>query len=160
MMTEEERKQYIPILSKLVVSPTAPVESLSSISGLLSEALESRIANEASVRNALNKLNTSVNKALSTVSVDGSHTVLENGEDADPSVNVPDAMETDIVDANDLTMLTRPDHEGTVFPDFDDEDGEDDESVSVDVTTGLAKKHVENSLVESLLDDSENTISA
>jgi hypothetical protein len=166
--TEEERKNYAPILSKLVISSTAPVEALQSLSALLSEAIESRLANEASVRNSLNKLNTSVNKVLSTASSDGSHKLPDVAEDVDPSVNIPDAMETDVVDANDLTMLTRPDHEGTVFPEFDDEDEEEDEeeqddhddvSETVDVITGLARRHVEDSLVESLLDD-EDTVSA
>jgi condensin complex subunit 3 len=158
---EEERKHYTPILGKLVISLTAPVESLQSLSALISEALESRLSNEAAVRNALNKLNTSVNKALSTATSDGSHKLPDVADNVDPSVNIPDAMETDVVDANDLTMLTRPDHEGTVFPDFDEEDEEEEEDLSetVDVTTGLAKRHVEDSLVESLLED-DDTVSA
>jgi hypothetical protein len=142
----------MPILSKIVISQTAPAESLQSLSALLSEALESRISNEASVRNSLNKLNTSVNKILST-SPDGSNRILESTED--PSVHIPDAMETDVVDAGDLTMMTRPDHEGTVFPDSNEEEDDD----SVDVTTGLAKKYVQDhSLVESLLDDDEDEV--
>jgi hypothetical protein len=149
--SEEERKNFVPILSKIIISQTAPAENLQSLSALLSEALESRISNEASVRNSLNKLNTSVNKILST-SPDGSNRAIELTED--PSVHIPDAMETDVVDAGDLTMLTRPDHEGTVFPDSNEEEEDDD---SVDVTTGLAKKFVQdNSLVESLLDDDED----
>jgi hypothetical protein len=71
-------------------------------------------------------------------------------EDAgDPAVEVPDAAEEDVVDVGDLTMLTRPDHEGTVYADYEDED-EDEE---VDVMTGLSKRFVEESLLDSLLDD-------
>lgn len=64
-------------------------------------------------------------------------------------MEVPDAAEEDVVDVGDLTMLTRPDHEGTVYADYEDED-EDEE---VDVMTGLSKRFVEESLLDSLLDD-------
>lgn len=146
-------------MGKLSISQNAPVESLQSLSALINEALESRLANETTVRTSLNKLNTSVNKVLSLASSEDSTKLPESAEELDPSVNIPDATEMDVVDANDLTMLTRPDHEGTVFPEFDDEEEEDDSTVSVDVTTGLARVHVEDSLVDSLLDD-EDTISA
>jgi hypothetical protein len=146
MEIEEERKHYMPILAKLIISPTAPIENLQSLSALVTEALESRISSEASARNSLNKLNTAVNKALSTA---------PSSDTADATTVIPDAMETDVVDANDLTMLTRPDHEGTVFPDVDEDEDEEDVSETVDVMTGLARRHVEDSLVESLLSDGD-----
>jgi hypothetical protein len=73
----------------------------------------------------------------------------QDGDERDPAVDIPDAAEEDVVDVGDLTMLTKPDHEGTVFADYDDEDEE------VDVTTGLAKRFVEESLLDSLLDDDD-----
>lgn len=149
----------MPILGKLYIRPTAPVSALQSLSDLLSEALESKAANEAASRNALNKLQTSVSKVLSaTVEESPKGQERDAGSESDQVIETteipPDAMEADVVDADDLTMLTRPDHEGTVFVDYDDEEDEE-----VDVRTGLAKRHVEDSLVESLLEDSDDTVS-
>jgi condensin complex subunit 3 len=147
--TKEERKHYVPILSKLYISPTTPTEVLHSLSELVAEALDSKVANEAACRNALNKLQTAISKLF----VEDERNT-EEGDAVAGAVDVPDAAETDIVDANDLTMLTRPDHEGTVFADdFDEDDEIEDEEV--DVVTGLSKKFVEDSLLESLLDDDE-----
>jgi hypothetical protein len=100
-----------------------------------------------------------VSKVLSaTVEEWSKGTERDAGSESDQVVETtempPDAVEGDMLDADDLTMLTRPDHEGTVFVDYDD-----DEDEEVDVTTGLAKRHVEDSLVESLLDDSDDTVS-
>jgi condensin complex subunit 3 len=127
---------------------------------LIIEALESKVATEAASRNALNKLQTSVSKLLSTTLEDsprGQEKEVNSEEEVaiETTEIPPDAMELDVVDADDLTMLTKPDHEGTVFVDYD----EDEEDEEVDVMTGLAKRHVEDSLVESLLDDSDDTVS-
>jgi condensin complex subunit 3 len=154
--SKEERKHFVSVFSKLYIGPTVPVLHLRTIHDLLGEALESKIANEASARNSLTKLQASIAKLLSSMGEDGEK--LETSTERTPVDDileesvVPDADEDDVIDAGDLTMLTRPDHEGTVFNDYDDEE---DESEEVDITTGLAKRHVEDSLVESLLDDDD-----
>jgi condensin complex subunit 3 len=156
---EEERKHYVPILGKIAISDTTPAASLHDLAATLSEALESRVANESSARNALTKLQGAVAKLLAAAgpsSQDPSAPQDEEkgpatpqDEETDPATDIPDAAEEDVVDVGDLTMLTRPDHEGTVFADYEDSDE------SVDVTTGLAKRYVEESLLDSLLDDEE-----
>jgi hypothetical protein len=107
------------------------------------------MANESVARNALSKLQTAVSKLLATTTP-SSHepSPSQDGDGKDPAVDIPDAAEDDVVDVGDLTMLTKPDHEGTVFADYDEED-------EVDVTTGLAKRYVEESLLDSLLDDDD-----
>jgi hypothetical protein len=145
---EEERKHYMPILGKISISESTPASSLQSLATTLSEALESRIANESAARNALNKLQGTVSKLLAATTNSPSHEPAVDSDGKDPAVDIPDAVEEDVVDVGDLTMLTKPDHEGTVFVDYDE-----DEDEEVDVTTGLAKRYVEESLLDSLLND-------
>jgi hypothetical protein len=137
----------VPILGKIAISESTPAASLQELATTLSEALESRVANESAARNALNKLQGAVAKLLAAASPSSQEPTVQEGDEKDPATDIPDAAEEDVVDVGDLTMLTRPDHEGTVFADYEDEDEE------VDVTTGLAKRYVEESLLESLLDD-------
>jgi hypothetical protein len=127
---------------------------LSSIASLISETLQSRAATEAAARNALNKMLTSIEKLLASAPDAGLAEVSGEDEKAD----IPDAPEEGVVTQGDLTMLTRPDHEGTVFADYDDEDEDEmeaEEDEEVDVTTGLSMKYVrqEDSLMDSLLGD-------
>jgi condensin complex subunit 3 len=153
---KEERKHYISVFSKLYIGPTVPAQHLRTIHDLLSEALEGRVANEASARNSLTKLQTSIAKLLLNVEDDEekpeSSTERAPADDILEETIIPDADDGDVVDAGDLTMLTKPDHEGTVFMDYDDEE---DDSEEVDITTGLAKRHTEDSLVESLLSEDD-----
>ena len=137
----------MPILGKISISESTPAASLRELAATLGEALESRIANESVARNALNKLQGAVSKLLATTASPSSQEPAQDSDAKDPATDIPDAAEEDVVDVGDLTMLTRPDHEGTVFADYEDEDEE------VDVTTGLAKRYVEESLLDSLLDD-------
>jgi hypothetical protein len=137
----------VPILGKISIGESTPAASLRELAATLGEALESRIANESVARNALNKLQGAVSKLLATTASPSSQEPAQDSDAKDPATDIPDAAEEDVVDVGDLTMLTRPDHEGTVFADYEDEDEE------VDVTTGLAKRYVEESLLDSLLDD-------
>jgi len=145
--SKEERKHYMPILGKISISESTPA-SLQSLATTLSEALESRVANGSVARNALNKLQGTVSKLLAATTNASGNELAVDSDGKDGAVDIPDAVEEDVVDVGDLTMLTKPDHEGTVFADYDE-----DEDEEVDVTTGLAKRYVEESLLESLLDD-------
>lgn len=144
----------MPILGKIAIGEGTPAASLRELTATLNEALESRIASESAARNALNKLHGAVAKLLASAGETSEEPALDSeeakDEAKDPATDIPDAAEEDVLDVGDLTMLTRPDHEGTVFADYEDDDEE------VDVTTGLAKRFVEESLLESLLDDTES----
>lgn len=152
---KEERKHLISVFGKLYIGPSVPVDRLRQIHDLLTEALDGKVANEATARNLLTKLQISVSRLLLDVGEEDQEkpeltAASSHASDAPEGSIVPDAEEDDLVDAGDLTMFTKPDHEGTVFNDFDEDEFESEE---VDITTGLAKRHGEESLVESLLDD-------
>ena len=68
-MTGEERKAFIPLLGKLYISTNSSPEKLRDLHNLVREVIDKEIANEAASRNALNKLETALTKAMSQTGV-------------------------------------------------------------------------------------------
>ncbi len=63
MRVEDERKLYISLLGKLHIAATSDVEKLQAVSRLVDEAIEDKIACDATTRNTLNKVQTALAKA-------------------------------------------------------------------------------------------------
>ncbi len=171
------------MLGKLHITPTAPHSTLQSLLDLTTEALESKVATEASSRNALTKLQTSLSKALAAAesgtenNVSKSTSGTGSGECEAVSPREVDAekteadLEGDKTDAGieetvepsefDITLRTKftgpPDAEGTVvdFDEYDDDEEEEDGETVVQETRRVvvAGREPNASLVESLLSD-------
>ena len=62
--TEEDRKALISMLGKLYITPNSDAEKLQNIATLVMEAIDDKIAGDATSRNALNKLHAALNKAM------------------------------------------------------------------------------------------------
>ena len=60
---EDERKLYISLLGKLHIAATSDVDKLQTVSRLVDEAIEDKIAFDATTRNTLNKVQTALAKA-------------------------------------------------------------------------------------------------
>lgn len=172
-ITEEEKKVFLSMIGKIHINLTAPTATLQGLLDLTSEALEAKVATDASSRNALTKLQTALQKVLAAngtdLSAENAKTASGSGEeDASPV----DATEAELdrtelrpevtVDPSefDVTMRTKmtgftgpPDAEGTVMVDFDEYD-EEDETVVGDVSKVARGDH--ESLVDSLLDDDDD----
>ena len=185
--SEEERKLFISMLGKLHIIPTAPHSTLQSLFDLTTEALDSKVATEASSRNALTKLQTSLSKALasSDSGTENNNSKSTNGTgsgeseadspteaDAEKTEADVDGDKTDVkiermVEPSELDVTLRtkftvpPDAEGTVMMDFDeyDDEHEDDETVVEETRgTAVAGGGPDESLVESLLDDDSDIL--
>jgi condensin complex subunit 3 len=68
-LAEEERKTLMSMLGKLHIpqsSSPAAIEAMRSLLELVNEAVEAKVSTEASTRNVLNKLSTSLSKHIST----------------------------------------------------------------------------------------------
>jgi condensin complex subunit 3 len=173
-ITEEEKKVFLSMIGKIYINPTAPNPTLQRLLDLVSEALEAKVATDASSRNALTKLQTALQKALAAngtdSSVENTKTASGSGEDDARPVDATqaelDKMETNpeaTVDPSefDVTMRTKmtgftgpPDAEGTVMVDFDEYDDEDDDETVVGDVSKVVRGGNE-SLVDSLLDDDD-----
>lgn len=168
-ITEEEKKVFLGMIGKIYINPAAPNAALQGLLDLVSEALEAKVATEASSRNALTKLQTALQKALAANGTDSSaenaKTASGSGEDDASPVDATQAeldkaeMKPEAtVDPSefDVTMRTKmtgftgpPDAEGTVMVDFD----EYDETVVGDASK--VARGGNESLVDSLLDDDD-----
>ena len=145
------------MLSKIYVAPSTPHDTLTSLSGLVNEALESKLASETSARNALNKLQTAISKLLATAESPSEKIV----ESIEPSEGTPMAASSD-KDEGDVTVsevarddesqLGEADAEGTILPDDDDAEDEGD---TIAVST---RRQTDESLLDSLLDEDGDTV--
>ena len=62
--TEEDKKALIAMLGKLYITPNSNAEKLQNTAALVVEAIDDKIAGDATSRNALNKLHMALNKAM------------------------------------------------------------------------------------------------
>lgn len=62
--TEEDKKALIAMLGKLYITANSRTEKLQSTTGLVVEAIDNKVAQDAPSRNALNKLHSALSKAL------------------------------------------------------------------------------------------------
>jgi len=180
--TGEDKKIFLSMLGKVHINPTAPSATLQSLLELINEAIDAKVATDASSRNALTKLQSAIQKALASNGADSSSenakVVSGSGsgeEDASPvdATEIGDAIETELektdvkpdvtVDASefDVTMRTKftgftgpPDAEGTVMVEFDEYDDEDDDETVVGEVSKAARG--DESLLDSLLDDEDD----
>ena len=60
----EERKTLITMLGKLYITPTSDRQKLQTVLDLSAEAIDMKIASDATSRNALNKLHSALTKAM------------------------------------------------------------------------------------------------
>lgn len=87
--SEEEKKAITSMLGKLYITSNSSAEKLQTVLDLAAEAMDSKIAGDATGRNALNKLHTALVKALGdsgkankSMAQEGPTTVDEDGGDA------------------------------------------------------------------------------
>ena len=180
--TGEDKKIFLSMLGKVHINATAPNATLQGLLELVNEAMDAKVATDASSRNALTKLQSAIQKALASNGADSSSEntkgVSASGsgeEDALPidATEIGDDMETELdktdvkpeitVDASefDVTMRTKftgftgpPDAEGTVMVEFDEYDDEDDDETVVREVSKAARG--DESLLDSLLDDEDD----
>lgn len=161
--SKDERKPLLSLLTKLHISPSAPKRSegesnddelLETLQQLVSEAIEDRIGVDATQRNALVKLETTLTKRLgdianaTVVREDREDTVTPETADAretpaeEPRSSVApsvDGSEMDVDDDED-TMLAGIQGEGTRMPlEADDSDDDDDASTPRPTREGTVK---------------------
>jgi condensin complex subunit 3 len=150
-LTEEERKVLLSILSKLYTTPHCDGEQLVSVRDLAEEALNGKIASEASTRNALTKYIATLDKVIG-----------EQPESRKPSASKEASAEP--ADATeDLAQLVQS---GETTPRAIKTDPEDDDDITMEAVPGLdetmervsgldeTKVVEEDSMMESVLDES------
>ena len=155
------------MLSKLYISPSTPLETLNTLSDLVSEAADSKLAAETASRNAVNKLQTAISKIIASASDESPEKVVESVEQAE----TPPAVKSDKEDDGDITatdaevgadeldsQLGEADAEGTILM----SDEEDDTVHVIDTKAGSSKagsrRRTDESLLDSLLDEDGDTI--
>jgi condensin complex subunit 3 len=160
--TEDERKTYIALLGKLHIASTVPAENLQTLFELVNDVFEGKALTETGTRNTLTKVQTNLSKLLAAAGKEASSAAEEDVPPVETTEMPAEAdakEEDDEEEEGDETMMTKftgvPDAEGTRF--MDDDDEEDDELTPGDVKIKM-EKAVDESLVESLLDD-DDTIS-
>lgn len=176
---EEEKKLFLTMIGKLHINPNTPTTTLQPIQDLVTEALNAKVVTDASSRNALTKLQTSLQKALAAAGSDWSTENAKaangassgSGEDDASPIEATEADIGDKTDAKteataavvdpsefDVTVRTKftgftgpPDAEGTVMVDFDEYDDEEDEEDDRTVVREVSKVEATGG-EESLLD--------
>ena len=144
-VTEDERKPLLTLLAKVYISPTSSTnpqpsnqEPLQALHVLVTEALETKLAPDATSRNVLSKLEVTLTKRLGDVEV-----VIQTVEDETVIGKGEEEAEE--------TMLGEAQAEGTVIPlGGSDEDGE--------LSTVIEKTELggEDSVVDKLLESELN----
>lgn len=175
--TKDERKPLLALLSKLYIAPTSTArrgenktpdeESLRTLHGLVSEAVEGKIGADATQRNALAKLEMSLTKRLGEVehvtqvqdatemaAPEPAETELEDDATEIPAKGGADEtqMDVDEEEEDDDTMLAGMQGEGTRMPLEDDDDEMEEEESTMNAGAPRAMEGVtEDDIMESLL---------
>lgn len=143
-VTEDERKPLLTLLAKVYISPTSSTspqpsnqEPLQALHVLVTEALETKLAPDATSRNVLSKLEITLTKRLGEVEV-----VIQTVEDETVIGKGEEEAEE--------TMLGEAQAEGTVMP-LGGSD-EDEELSTVMEKTELGGEDSVDKLLESELD--------
>ena len=144
-VTEDERKPLLTLLAKVYISPTSSTnpqpsnqEPLQALHGLVTEALETKLAPDATSRNVLSKLEITLTKRLGEVEV-----VVQTVEDE--TVIGKGEEETE------ETMLGEAQAEGTVMP-LGGSDEDEELSTVMEKTELGGEDSVVDKLLESELD--------
>ncbi|EON63046.1 hypothetical protein W97_02273 [Coniosporium apollinis CBS 100218] len=133
---KEEKKIYFSVLSKLHITapttsaPAPPSERLTTLTALLDEATEAKVANDATSRNALARLRNAVWKLTETGFGAQDATVVGNGEDRargkDKEEEAEKAEMEEVEDGMAEITMADLDGEGTVMG---EDDGDDEGTV-------------------------------
>ena len=131
---EEEKKVLISMLGKLYITANSASEKLTTVFELVVEAIDNKIASDATSRNALNKLHTALSKAIGesgNIRTQSDEGITVAGQEVERDTEAP---------AQDLEDETRmelvEEDEATGFP--------------IEGATG-----VQDSVLEELLDDDD-----
>ena len=144
-VTEDERKPLLTLLAKVYISPTSSTnpqpsnqEPLQALHGLVTEALETKLAPDATSRNVLSKLEITLTKRLGEVEV-----VIQTVEDETVIGKGEEEAEE--------TMLGEAQAEGTVMP-LGGSDEDEELSTVMEKTELGGEDSVVDKLLESELD--------
>lgn len=160
---EEEKKALLSMLGKLHISTDTDPALLRTVSDLVTEAFESKVAADVTSRNILTKLQTALGKHLQTAKDHQQPDHVEDGENELKDDTVADALEDDADEApakrphssspsaEDTMMLGEPDAEGTVVG-----DGEIEETVVGHGRGGNERQ--DDSVVDSLLESEDEVM--
>ena len=141
---EEERKTLISMLSKLHIpqsSSSEAIDALRSLLDLVNEVVESKLSNEASTRNVLNKLSATLTKHINT----SAPSTEEDDEEGDTTT-----MTT--------TTAFAPDAEGTRMINMDEIDDFDEDADTTVLGMGERRQIDDASLVDSLLESEDDIV--
>ena len=144
-VTEDERKPLLTLLAKVYISPTSSTnpqpsnqEPLQALHGLVTEALETKLAPDATSRNVLSKLEITLTKRLGEVEV-----VIQTVEDETVIGKGEEEAEE--------TMFGEAQAEGTVMP-LGGSDEDEELSTVMEKTELGGEDSVVDKLLESELD--------
>jgi len=107
--TEEDKKALIVMLGKLYITTNSSAEKLQTTAALVVEAIDDKIASDATSRNALNKLHTALGKAMGEAGKakkSPEDTLAPAAEDGLTAVEVDESI---LVDEVDVKMETHDD---------------------------------------------------
>jgi condensin complex subunit 3 len=185
MCSKDERKPLLALLGKLFIAPsssrdlssTSNEENLATLHALVSEAVEGKIGMDATQRNYLAKLETSLTKRLgevvqapaadeaSQVDPTEAHPDIDATEANATEANADDASQVDAtevpagdVDSSEIgdeddedTMLAGMQGEGTRMPLEDDEEEEEEDTVMLPDRSRSTMMVTEDDIMEDLL---------
>lgn len=160
--SKDERKPLLSLLSKLYIAPSGPApdeEALRSLHSLVTEAVEGKLAMDATQRNYLTKLEISLNKRLGDVE----HvTQVANSDDntvTPETTEVAETPRTDVPEQGDDAEREDDDEEDTMMAGIQCEstripleEEEDDEEGSPVVPLPRRVAVTEDDIVDSLLE--------
>lgn len=107
LRVEENRKALVTMLGKLYITANSSAEKLWTIDALVTEAIDEKIAGDAASRNALNKLETALSKAMGEAGKAKKTSDETLAPDADEGLTVMEAQEAEepvLADEGDVKM--------------------------------------------------------
>lgn len=114
---EEEKKPLLSMLGKLYITANSNPEKLSSVSELVAEAIDLKVATDAPSRNALTKLHGSLGKVVGEAGavkkrveegatvLDEGKTIAEEDEAEAPALASEEDVKMEIEEQEDMTKL-------------------------------------------------------
>ena len=149
-MIEEEKKALMSMLGKLYITSNSSSEKLHTVTELVTEAIDNKIASDAPSRTALNKLQTAVKKALGETTIaptkrpKAQQQQLSTGEEDEGQTVLAPGIAESVLEEEELDVAitdeSRP--------------GESEEKTEMTMNNGEEGTTVgQDSLLEELLDD-------
>lgn len=157
---EEEKKILAPLLGKLYISPSASEDKLRELSNEMNIAVDSKLVSDATGRNAITKLATTLTKIVSALGERSTPAAQTTRDSATPEVDADTPIESTEIHEQDEESLAKETSELSIADSVDSADlreatfeGDDEDALA-----NQLQLEVTRSLEDSVMEEEDSVI--